>query len=694
MNFLLRLFKKEKHNIGVIRYGDNLVIPGREYFKDEKDIILLEKYKKHYLEMLKNRAVVTTPYLNSKSLKEQMNMYIDLLLSLVMDNNNFCEYAPEELLVQIAKLKMYYDEMIVLKNEIILRLIALKEIKKEKRIPRHNKMALEEEINSLSVILEMFLYREASINIEIKNYFDVLTTRDLSEVDDSLLNERLTRLLFLTKGIVDKNKLYDDIKLNVASLEKVCEMYAYTHKDEALRLKESYDLNDESKILLFYEYGKDIFNHDFVKEFYLYKFNLLVTDINNDSNKSPINDEDYGFPFYEEIIADKINNLDTSYYFDDMIEKNVVMMDFLVQLEEAREYLKIKDGIFDYEEILKNKYKLAFLVSLEYENGIKDYFNKNIIDVKTDNEWNKYNKYIDFVEFKNKVHLSTLYELFATDKDKHTLYSIYEANRLENNLLIPYGVKRINLNLLPHEYIKRIEKEVNSRKKYTFPNSLKSIRGAMDYFGYDFSNLYFPDGLEELMIGYNATIPSSVEILNRCYDNHIGYIKFRDFKNSKIVNDKEKFIKFLEDFSEEIDTNKTDYHTPSSYSLEVQRKYRTGRFTTQDHAALFDKPYTIYVFKQKMLFTSLYFLDNNLDNPIVVNGKDIELEFDKKKSSLEAEYNRYSREYDSNKKKLYGSADFDKIYEKIRRIIIEQSGYDIASRENVDNKKLIYDKRN
>ncbi|MCI6931642.1 MAG: hypothetical protein MR765_00665 [Tenericutes bacterium] len=521
-----------------------------------------------------------------------------------------------------------------------------------------------------------------------------MTTRDLSEVDESLLNERLTRLLFLTKGIVDKNKLYDDIKLNVALLEKECEMYAYTHKDEALRLKESYDLNDESKILLFYEYSKDIFDHDFVKEFYLYKFNLLVTDINNSCNESPINVKDYGFPFYEEIIADKINNLDTSYYFNDMIEKNFVMMDFLVQLEEAREYLKTKDGIFDYEEILKNKYKLAFLVSLEYENRIKDYFNKNIIDVKTDNEWNKYNKYIDFVEFKNKVHLSTLYELFATDKDKHILYSIYEANRLENNLLIPYGVKRINLNLLPHEYIKRIEKEVNSRKKYTFPNSLKSIRGAMDYFGYDFSNLYFPDGLEELMIGYNATIPSSVEILKRSADKHIGYVKFRDFKNSKIVNDKEKFIKFLEDFSEEIDTNKTDYHTPSSYSLEVQRKYRTGRFTTQDYAALFDKPYTIYVFKQKMLFTSLYFLDDNLDNPIVINGKDIELEFDKKRSSLEAEYNRYSREYDSNKKKLYGSVDFNKIYEKIRRIIIEQSGYDIASREIVDNKKLIYDKRN
>ena len=685
MNFLLRLFKKEKHNIGVIRFGDNLVIPGREYFKDEKDIILLENYKKHYLEMLKNRAVVTTPYFNSKSLKEQMNMYIDLLLGLLMDNNNFCEYAPEELLVQIAKLKMYYDEMIVLKNEIILRLIALKEIKKEKRIPRHNKMALEEEINSLSVILEMFLYREASINIEIKNYFDVLTTRDLSEVDESLLNERLTRLLFFTKGIVNKNKLYDDIKLNVALLEKECEMYAYTHKDEALRLKESYDLNDESKILLFYEYGKDIFNHDFVKEFYLYKFNLLVTDINNSCNESPINDDDYGFLFYMEIIGDKINNLDKSYYFNDLIDKNV---DISEQLDGLREYLKTKDGIFDYGEILKNKYKLAFLVSLEYENGIKDYFNKNVIDLRINHEFDepiKFSFFSNYYVLEDIILLSSIFELTVQNRSDHPLSAIYEVNRIVNNLIVPDGVKKINLNC---SYLSRIKNEVLSGKKYVFPNSLKSIIGKIDYLGYDFSNLYFPDGLEELMIGYNATIPSSVEILKRGA-KHIGYVKFRDFKNSKIVNDKEKFIKFLEDFSEEIDTNKTDYHTPSSYSLEVQRKYRTGRFTTQDYAALFDKPYTIYVFKQKMLFTSLYFLDDNLDNPIVINGKDIELEFDKT-----TQYYYYSRRSKVSKEDLSGCADFDKIYEKIRRIIIEQSGYDIASRENVDNKKLIYDKRN
>lgn len=670
MNFLLRLFKKEKHNIGVIRFGDNLVIPGREYFKDEKDIILLENYKKHYLEMLKNKTVVTTPYFNSKRLKEQMNMYIDLLLSLLMENNNFCEYAPEELLVQIAKLKMYYDEMTVLKNEIILRLIALKEIKKEKRIPRHNKMALEEEINSLSVILEMFIYREASINIEIKNYFDVLTTRDLSEVDESLLNERLTRLLFLTKGIVDKNKLYDDIKLNVALLEKECEIYAYTHKDEALRLKESYELNDESKILLFYEYGKDIFNYDFVKEFYLYKFNLLVIDINNSSNKSPINVKDYGFPFYVEIIGDKINNLDKSYYFNDLIDKNVNISE---QLDGSREYLKTKEGIFNYEEILKNKYKLAFLVSLEYENGIKDYFNKNLIDLETNHEFDdqvKFSFFSDYYVLEDIILLSSIFELTVQNSNDHPLSAIYEANRIVNNLIVPNGVKKINLSC---GYLSKIRNEVLSGKKCVFPNGLKTIIGRIYFLNssYNYDNLFFNNDLEQLQAGYNFTIPSSVyELSNFC--SMVDCIKFIDFKNSKIVNNKNIFIEFIRNFSSEIDTTPTEYH----------RKFVRPYFDIQ------------HIYKQKMCFKALWFLNKDLDKPIIINAKDIELEPIKKIFSFADELNSKSKVYDDFNKEVYGYDGYKKIYEKIRRIIIEQSGYDIANREEINNKKLIYDKRN
>lgn len=165
MGFLKRLFKKQKYNIGVIRFGDNIVIPGRDYFKDEKDIELLEEYKNHYIEELSKRKVTTTLNFNSDKLKQDMNMNVDLILRILMDNEDFYLLAHEELMIQSAKLKMYYEEISALEKETILRLVSLKEIEKGKRIPRYNKMALEEEINQLSIILEMYSYRKTAINI-------------------------------------------------------------------------------------------------------------------------------------------------------------------------------------------------------------------------------------------------------------------------------------------------------------------------------------------------------------------------------------------------------------------------------------------------------------------------------------------------------------------------------------------------
>ena len=45
MKFLKWLLNREKYDIGVIRFGDSILIPGRDYFKESKDIELLEEYK-------------------------------------------------------------------------------------------------------------------------------------------------------------------------------------------------------------------------------------------------------------------------------------------------------------------------------------------------------------------------------------------------------------------------------------------------------------------------------------------------------------------------------------------------------------------------------------------------------------------------------------------------------------------------
>lgn len=684
MNILELLFKKKTHDIGIIRFGDSLVIPGREYFKDIKDIQLLENYKKHYIELLKSKSVVMTPYFNSSILKEQMNMYIDLLLRLLMDNDKFYLYASVELLVQITKLKMYYNDMIVLKNDIILRLVALKEVKKEKGIPRHNKIALEEEINSLSVILEMFLHREVGINIEVQNYLNVLKAGDLRDSDLSLLNERMEKLLFLSKGIADERKLDDDLKLNVAFLEKECEIYAYNHKDEALKIKESFKLEDENKILLFYEYGKDIFDYDFIKKFYLYKFNILVDNINNASLDSPINEDDYGFSFYEDIIGDKINNLENSYYFSNLKKNGVNIKE---QLDGVQNYLKINNE-YNYDKILKDKLRLALIVSFDKQVILTDYFDKNIVDLANNHEFD------DLIainskgfELHDKVPFYSLFELCVFSNSDHLLYSLYNYNRFENNLLIPEGVERVELNFLREEYISRIISEYLDRKKNTFPKGLKSICGYMrkqnaNYYYYN--NINFNDDLEYLTIGVDTCIPSSVEEIDNRFEEHdfIGYIKFLDFKNSKIVNNKEKFIDFLEKFSTSCYTGKKEVCIPSKSTLDLRNKYRTGRFTTSDHTSLYVKDYVKYIYKNKMLFYAICFLDQSTNMEIMISGDDLNTEFNKTSALFE--------------NKCYGSADFDKIYDKIRKIILEKSGYDIDNKDSKresNDKKLIYDIR-
>ena len=76
MGFLKRLFKKQKYNIGVIRFGDNIVIPGRDYFKDEKDIELLEEYKEHYIEELsKRKQDIDSKEFIEDMAREKLDMY-------------------------------------------------------------------------------------------------------------------------------------------------------------------------------------------------------------------------------------------------------------------------------------------------------------------------------------------------------------------------------------------------------------------------------------------------------------------------------------------------------------------------------------------------------------------------------------------------------------------------------------------
>lgn len=679
MNFFKKLFNKREYNIGIIRFGDNIVIPGRDYFKDENKIKLLEEYKNHYIEELSRKNAITTLNFNSNQLKKDMNMNVDLILRVLMDNEDFYLFAPEELIIQSLKLKMYYEEISVLEEETILRLVALKEIEKSKRVPRRNRMALEEEINQLSIILEMYSYRKSVINIELKNYFDVLSTRNLEKQDTEILKERLNKLLFITDRIRDKEELdkYEDIKTKIAILERKCEKYAYSNKEEADRLKDSFDLSSENKILLFYEYGKDYYDLEFMKKFYSYKFNELTSNINNDTSSSPINKKDYGFEYYKDIVAYEIENMQNSYYFTELANDKSV--DVASLLENAKNYLRNEHNEFDYEEILLNKYKLAFILSLKYENRLIDFFDKNKLYLNETSEFKEILTNILGVEWCDSIPLSSLFELITNDKT-HLLYSFYTLNRIETNLLVPEGIKSVDFIEIDKEYIRKIESDILSGKKYSLPSTLKSISGYIDWNHLvNFPSLLsLNDGLE--YIGpmlftdkrMKISIPSSVEEISSAQNTcNVDCIEFRDFKNSKILNDEEKFLKFIEIFSTETDTHKSVRHMPSERNLEIQKKYSSGHYSTSNYAALFDHKYILYVYMMGMLFSELVFTSDDIEEPIVISSSDLKTTFYKKESFYG---------------ELIGDRDCYKIYSKIREIIKEKTGYDIFKSDEIKTK--------
>ena len=674
MNYFKQLFKKKNYNIGIIKFGDNIVIPGRDYFKDEKDIELLEEYKKHYIEEICKRNAVTTLNFNSNTLKQDMNMNVDLILKLLLDNEDFYLLAPEELIIQSLKLKMYYEEISALEKETILRLIALKEIEKSKRVPRHNRITLEEEINQLSIILDMYSYRKTAINIELKNYFDVLSTKDLSKEDTEIFKQRLAKLLFITGGIIDKQEIdkYEDIKIKIAVLERECERYAYQNKEEACELKKSYDLSDENKILLFYEYGKNCFDESFIKDLYIYKFIMLTCNINNESLISPINKDDYGFSYYEDIISNEIQTMQSSFYFSHLVGDEI---DIKSLLEDARRYLKNEYGEFDYADILTNKLKLAFIMSMHYIN-LDYFFNENIVNP---NEPNGYEEIIHSrssgITWHNSVPLASIFEVASDSSTNHPLYSFYKLNRIKTNLLIPEGVKTVDLN--------KISIYKSRYGKHRLPKTVKSICGHLKYD--DYYNIYHElelnDGLE--FIGSDVfgselskiSIPSSVKEISLIGNTNVcntDCIEFRDFKNSEVLNNEQKFLEFIR-LCSKVDTHKRKLHIPSEYNLKIQERYRKDGFSTSNHAALYDREYTIYIYELRMLFSTMVFTSDDIVKPITISAADLKIFFDKEDRIGTHNY--------------IGSPNYYEVYLKIREIIKEQTGYDIFEKAQVKIKK-------
>lgn len=113
------IFKKN-NQIGLVDISNLFPIPQREHISD---IRFLNKTKSEYEELLKDNIRLSKE-LDNGNMHEEVFMYTELLLNNLEISNQF-DYV-------VTKLKLYLEEIRSIYKTLIIRLVALDEIKKEK----------------------------------------------------------------------------------------------------------------------------------------------------------------------------------------------------------------------------------------------------------------------------------------------------------------------------------------------------------------------------------------------------------------------------------------------------------------------------------------------------------------------------------------------------------------------------------
>lgn len=569
MNIFKLLFGNQ--NIELIRVGDNLILPDRSDLNCLADINKLYYYKKHYIEKLFKNNCITTLEFNSKKLKDEMNMNISLVLKFLMNNDYFYEFSSNDLIIETIKLNSYLNRVNELQKEVILRLIALKEIEIDGIVPKYNKNTLLEEINTLSVILHIFYSQIGAIKLEIDNYFDMIKDKDINE-DISNLKQRFDILLYLASGIIDKCNINElnDIKYKIAVLEVEFEKYVYLNKDKLEEAKVELsnlenDIKDKEELLsrcinieklfiIFKNFSNNLDLEEYIYKLSEIKFKLLTENIQDIFNNS-ITKNDLLFDYYLNILSVKIENIlsGNNTYFNDTFflnEKDAVYV--------FRDCLK-ENGIYNLESILVDKFKLSLVLSFDEENGYERMLKNIIMDCS-----NIAIGSFPGIVWDSKVSIHAILSMIERKENITDSYYIlflmyYQAYlNIHDEYYLPEGIVEFHSDLLNNDLYKQLEKDMIEKTVY-LPSTLKVLSGPI-FSNNEIGEVIFNHNIEKINDNTrfnNKTlrlfrIPSNLIcgeyfiFLNLLYNmSAIKNLEFQDARNSRILCNEEELGRLL-----------------------------------------------------------------------------------------------------------------------------------------------------
>ena len=604
-----RLFSKSKTNSSDIATFCNLInIPKRDDFNNEQiSNTKIDEYKDVLLNILSRDKTLTSNSLHFTDFQDEIEMNLDLLMQICFKEEWKILRDDEKkvnALVAYAKLELYLEKIIELEKEIKYNFIALEEIKKEwfknlgiKRLINKKHTINDEENNLLGILCVLMNQKYAiyhkvnACSLEFKSYVD----NDITNNHEYLM-DKYNKLMEYVENLLSEDKKnfvgsFSDMVIKVAILERELEIYAYMHSDDMndirkrinelkkklynTKLKENkpVELEEsikelESKIRVFYEFGRNVASDDDIDNFYKMKFRYMVIGLYDDANSPFLKFDEKGrddleYSVYEKIVMDLLENLLTNK--DNVLTWNFSQIDkdFLETFNNFFNYNE--DKIFDVNYILTNKLILLFLIDI-WDDNLYYYFHNQIIktpsyimdlnnaffEVDSDiplitffkimhillNEVPDGEKKImhsnyalDYITYFQMQSMNSLYKLFYMVKDKirehpkkrlhdipNGFIKLLEADFMFRNF--PRSTVKFRKYYISRYISKGIMAECNNKDVY-MPNSLKEIDVEL-LMGIEFNTLYLNEGLERVNNTHDFTL------FYKESESHIPIIKAKD----------------------------------------------------------------------------------------------------------------------------------------------------------------------
>ena len=590
----------------------------------------------------------------------------------ILNNSSNKEYNYEYVTNLLARLNGYAHILKAIEEESFLRMAALSSLKSTPFLSHNKKSAIDNEISRLQIQIFNAQKDIELINLQTNSCLSIIENLNL-EKNPKYYNDLRGRLIgYISTFIPDSLKEYIEnyqnknylslmqIKLEVLlfknknilkDLENEFDnLLEFTHLDRTARIHSINRLI--TKYMAIKEY-KRIEDKELLYKLVEFKVNSYEIDYGNhreilhDCASSKEEKE-----IMKEVFIKKVSTfMQSNGVFEEYKRFDFSKRDYRILANLINNAVKNKYGVFDYGRILCSPELTMLLFSINNPYKIQSFFKNFQVSYCTYLAVTSLRR--NMFDFEEYIPLETVMQLTGVflknphhkekileDKELYDLYKIYDCLLYNVQKVLPYsnctntdsqhykvfdGITEININgqtisFYP-DLIKTYNKEMAKGRKLVFPKSLKKLVINVDNMSYDREFLEYyefelNEGLENLTISETLTfakppkvleLPSTLEHFTITIKPET--IRFRDYTNSKLINTKGKFIKFLKELKYVQKIPTTDSYI-KNLEFKGKSSFTTFSFDAELLAYLQNIDYeTIYkVFQKKIkeMYEKLY----------------------------------------------------------------------------------------